>query len=156
MKLTLKSILAVILITLSSHVFAQSDQEFFLTIFKTEKREYFAQHMNLKETQFNAFWDTYSTFETERVEIGRQRIEMLKVYVEKYTTMTDEDADQIMKTWLSLEKKEDALRTKYFGKMKQSLGAKVAARFIQIDDYIQTVIKFEILDELPFIGEELN
>jgi hypothetical protein len=153
MKLNFKTILAVLFISLSSHVFAQSDQEFFLTIFKMEKRAYFAQNMNLKDTQFNSFWDTYSSFETERVEIGKQRIDMLKMYVEKYTTMTDADADVIMKKWLSLEKKEDALRTKYFNKMKKNLGAKTAAHFIQIDDYIQTVIKFEILDELPFIGE---
>lgn len=154
MKMTLKTILAVVFISLSSHVFAQnSDQEFFLTIFKMEKREFFAQNMNLKDSQFNAFWDTYSAFEKERVEIGRQRIEMLKMYVEKYTTMTDADADVIMKKWISLEQKEDALRMKYYNKMKKGLGAKTAAHFIQIDDYIQTIIKFEILDELPFIGE---
>src|SRR6478736_1391823 len=129
MKFTLKTILAVLFISLSSHVFAQSDQEFFLTIFKMEKREYFSQNMNLKDTQFNAFWDTYSAFETERVEIGKQRIDMLKMYVEKYMTMTDADADVIMKKWLALEKKEDALRIKYYGKMKKNLGAKVAAHF---------------------------
>lgn len=48
------------------------------------------------------------------------------------------------------------MRVKYYGKMKKDLGAKTAAHFLQLDDYIQTAIKFEILDELPFIGEFSN
>jgi hypothetical protein len=58
-----------------------------------------------------------------------------------------------MKKWLALDKKEDAIRLTYYNKMKKELGAKIAGQFVQLDEYISTAIKFEVLDELPFIGE---
>lgn len=135
---------------------AQTQDELFNSVFKQEKRAYFAENMHLKADEFDKFWTIYGAFENERVNIGTERINLLKTYVEKYETMSNEDADVFMKKWLAVDKKEDAMRIKYYGKMKKDLGAKTAAHFLQLDDYIQTAIKFEILDELPFIGEFSN
>lgn len=112
--------------------------------------------MHLKADEFDRFWTIYGSFETDRTTLGNERIDLLKMYVEKYQTMTNEDADTFMKKWLALDKKEDKLRTKYYAKMKKELGSKTSAHFLQLDDYIQTAIKFEILDELPFIAEFSN
>lgn len=135
---------------------AQTQDEMFNTVFKMEKRNYFSENMHLKTDEFDKFWAIYASFEQDRVELGAQRMETLKQYVEKYKTMSNEDADALIKKWLSNEKKDDALRSKYYKKMKSALGAKTAAHFVQLDDYIQTAIRFEILDELPFIGEFTN
>ncbi|MGN6645050.1 MAG: hypothetical protein ACTHJT_00860 [Cytophaga sp.] len=135
---------------------AQTQDELFNSVFKQEKRAYFSENMHLKADEFDKFWTIYGAFENERVSIGTERINLLKTYVEKYETMSNEDADAFMKKWLAVDKKEDAMRVKYYGKMKKDLGAKTAAHFLQLDDYIQTAIKFEILDELPFIGEFSN
>lgn len=135
---------------------AQTHDEMFNTVFKQEKRAYFSENMHLKADEFDTFWTVYGSFETDRTTLGAQRIDLLKMYVEKYQTMTNDEADVFMKKWLALDKKEDALRTKFYSKMKKELGSKTAAHFLQLDDYIQTAIKFEILDELPFIGELSN
>ncbi len=146
----------IFLLTVSFLAGAQTHDEMFNTVFKQEKRAYFSDNMHLKADEFDKFWNMYGSFETDRTVLGADRIDLLKTYVEKYQTMTNEDADIFMKKWLTLDKKEDALRVKYYTKMKKELGAKTAAHFLQLDDYIQTAIKFEILDELPFIGEFSN
>jgi len=135
---------------------AQTNDEMFNSVFKQEKRAYFSENMHLKADEFDKFWTIYGSFENDRATIGTERINLLKTYVEKYQTMSNEDADAFMKKWLALDKTEDAMRVKYYGKLKKELGAKTAAHFLQLDDYIQTAIKFEILDELPFIGEFSN
>ncbi|HSY61957.1 MAG TPA: hypothetical protein VK796_08785 [Cytophaga sp.] len=142
--------------TITFFATAQTNDEMFNSVFKQEKRAYFAENMHLKTDEFDKFWTVYNSFETDRSTLGTERINLLKTYVEKYQTMSNEDADAFMKKWLALDKKEDALRIKYYTKLKKELGAKVAAHFLQLDDYIQTAIKFEILDELPFIGEFSN
>ncbi len=152
--ITILSIVFLSFISLLSN--AQTQDELFNSVFKQEKRAYFAENMHLKADEFDKFWTIYGAFENERVNIGTERINLLKTYVEKYETMSNEDADAFMKKWLAVDKKEDAMRVKYYGKMKKDLGAKTAAHFLQLDDYIQTAIKFEILDELPFIGEFSN
>lgn len=149
----IKILFSAFLMLASSFTYAQSDQEMFMSVFKMEKRAYFSQNMNLTETQFNTFWNIYSSFEKEREILAKDRIAMLKEYVDKYATMTDADADIIMKKWLALDKKEDVIRLTYYNKMKKELGAKIAGQFVQLDEYISSAIKFEVLDELPFIGE---
>lgn len=146
----------IFLMAVSFFASAQTNDEMFNTVFKQEKRAYFSENMHLKAEEFDKFWTIYGAFETERTKIGSERITLLKTYVEKYQTMSNEDADAFMKKWLAIDKAEDAMRVKYYGKMKKELGAKTAAHFLQLDDYIQTAIKFEILDELPFIGEFSN
>ena len=146
----------IILCSVSFVAKAQTNDEMFNSVFKQEKRAYFSENMHLKTDEFDKFWTQYGFFETDRATLGSDRISQLKTYVEKYQTMSNEDADTFMKKWLALDKKEDALRKKYYCKMKKALGAKTAAHFLQLDDYIQTAIKFEILDELPFIGEFSN
>lgn len=135
---------------------AQTHDEMFNSVFKQEKRAYFSDNMHLKADEFDKFWNLYGSFETNRSTLGTERIDLLKIYVEKYQTMSNLDADSFMKKWLSLDKKEDKLRATFYSKMKNELDSKTAAHFLQLDDYIQTAIKFEILDELPFIGEFSN
>jgi hypothetical protein len=149
----IKLLFSALLMLASSFAFAQTEQEMFMSVFKMEKRAYFSQNMKLTEIQFNSFWNIYSEFEKEREVLAKDRIAMLNDYVIKYPTMTDADADVIMKKWLALDKKEDAIRLTYYNKMKKELGAKIAGQFVQLDEYISTAIKFEVLDELPFIGE---
>ena len=150
-------ILTVLMLSVVSNVsHAQTQDETFNTVFKMEKRKYFSDNMHLKGADFDTFWNMYASFEEKRSSLGKERMEMLKEYVEKYQTLTNEDADRIMKKWLCIEKKDDKLRKKYYCKMKKALGAKTAAHFVQLDDYIQTAIQFEILEELPFIGEFSN
>lgn len=132
---------------------AQTQDEVFNTVFKMEKRNFFSENMHLKTEEFDEFWNIYASFEDKRAELGNLRMSMLTEYVEKYQTLTNEDADRIIKKWLSIEKKDDKLRSKYYCKMKKAVGAKTSAHFVQLDDYIQTAIQFEILGELPFIGE---
>jgi len=151
------TLLSIVFLTaMSFYASAQTQDEMFNSVFKQEKRAYFSENMHLKADEFDKFWTIYNSFETDRATIGSERITLLKTYVEKYQTMSNEDADIFMKKWLALDKSEDAMRIKYYGKMKKELGAKIAAHFLQLDDYIQTAIKFEILDELPFIGEFSN
>lgn len=156
MKKTTTFLSIIFLFAVSFFASAQTNDEMFNSVFKQEKRAYFSENMHLKADEFDKFWTVYGSFETERATLGSERITLLKTYVEKYQTMSNEDADAFMKKWLALDKKEDAMRLKYYGKMKKELGAKTAAHFLQLDDYIQTAIKFEILDELPFIGEFSN
>lgn len=84
---------------------AQTQDELFNSVFKQEKRAYFSENMHLKADEFDKFWTIYGAFENERVNIGTERINLLKSYVEKYETMSNEDADAFMKKWLAVDKK---------------------------------------------------
>ena len=67
--------------------------------------------------------------------------------------MTDEKAEELMKQIMKQKKSLDKLIDKYYKKTKKTSGVKDAAQFYQIENYILSAIRLQILDSIPFIGE---
>ncbi len=119
--------------------------------FGMEKKEVVASFIKVSATQKDAFWKLYDEYETERKELGKQRINLLAVYAKEYLTMTATQADEWTKNVIELQKKTDALIVTYYGKVKAISDGLVATQFYQIENYILTAIRMEILKEVPFV-----
>jgi len=133
---------------------AQSDKEeieLYQAAFGMEKKEIIAGFLKLDEN--NPFWAIYDEYETKRKELGKKRIELLKKYTTNYDNMSDAMADEIIKEIISQRKSTDKLIETYYGKVKKASGSKVAAQFYEIENYVLSGIRAEILESIPFIGE---
>lgn len=82
-----------------------------------------------------------------------RRINLLGDYAENYGTLDDAKIDAMVKEMNDLGLKNDKLISSYYGKMKKPAGIKAAAQFTQIEYYLLSTIRAEILEEIPFIGE---
>jgi len=129
----------------------QSEEELVLSYFKLEKKALVSQAMNLSDEQAKVFWPIYNDFEKEASKLTEMRIAYIKSYAEKYETITPEEADAIMKKAFEYQKKQLALELKYYKILKKKLGALVATRFIQVEEYINTGVKMQLLDAIPFV-----
>ncbi len=122
-------------------------------MYGVEKRALVTDFMKLDDSQKDAFWDVYEAYETERKALGAQRVALLEKYAEQYDTLTEEQTDADMKEALVMSLNREKLRKKYYAKMKKATSAKTAAKFIQLETYLSTAIRFQILDNIPFVGE---
>jgi hypothetical protein len=101
----------------------------------------------------NPFWKVYDEYEAKRKELGKKRIDLLSRYAENYMNLTDAEIDAYMKEVKSLKASSDKLIDTYYGKVKKASGSKVAAQFYEIENYIISTIRLEVLDNIPFFGE---
>ena len=129
------------------------DPKFASYMIETERRTVFVQNMNLNEADAKVFWAIYDAFELELKPVRESGVANLKAYGEQYENMTDEQADAIMKVSLANEAKRNKIRKKYYSKVSKALGAKVAARFLQLDIVVAMILKLSIYDELPLVGD---
>jgi hypothetical protein len=81
------------------------------------------------------------------------RVANIKEYAENYSQMTDEKADELIQNAVSYRKQRAELLAKYYGRMKEALGAVTAARFAQIEDQLLLIIDLQIASSLPIVGE---
>lgn len=133
---------------------AQSDKEeieLYQAAFGMEKKAIISGFLKLDAN--NPFWAIYDEYETKRKELGKKRIDLLKKYAANYANMNDEMASEITKEMISQRKSTDKLIETYYGKVKKASGGKVAAQFYEIENYILSGIRVEILESIPFIGE---
>ena len=116
----------------------------------TKRRELFAAGMGgLTPQQQETFWGVYADFEKERDTVMSARINLLKNYTDNFATLSDADIVKMVNESAELQKATLDLRMKYFGILNGKLGAKAAGRFAHIDDYLTTIMRLSILDNMP-------
>jgi hypothetical protein len=130
---------------------AKEEVEIMQAAFGMDKRAAIAEFVKPSETQKVAFWAMYDEYETKRKELGKERIELLKEYANQYQKMNGEQSDIWTKKVIALQKKTDLLLETYYHKVKKISDGKVATQFYQIEMYILTAIRMQILKEVPFI-----
>lgn len=115
-----------------------------------KRRELFAAGMGgLSADQQQAFWGVYSEFEKERDANMAARLNLLKQYTDNFANLTEADVVKMVNESAEIQKQTLDLRMKYFGILSQKIGAKSAARFAHIDDYLTTLFRLGILDNMP-------
>lgn len=152
----MKKLLILAAICLSTVAFAQSNKEdvdFIQSIYGKEKKAIVADFIKLEAAQKDGFWKLYDEYETQRKELGKQRIALLEKYAANYGTMDDATTSKTIKEIASLGSKTDKLITTYHKKIEKAAGAKPAAQFYQLEAYFLSKIRVAIFESIPFIGE---
>jgi hypothetical protein len=151
-----KYIFIIAALFLASFAYTQSNKEevdLMQAAFGMDKKNVVADFVKPSDAQKDAFWKLYDEYETQRKDLGKQRIELLKQYADQYISMTGEQADVWTKKVIELQKKTDALIVTYYGKVKTISDGIVATQFYQIENYILTAIRMQVLQNVPFLNK---
>jgi hypothetical protein len=119
--------------------------------FGMDKQSVVAEFVKPSPAEKDAFWKIYDEYEVKRKELGLQRIALLEEYADKYLTMNGVDADAWTKKVISLQKKTDDLIATYYSKVLKVSDGVVATQFYQIENFILTALRAEILQKVPFL-----
>ncbi len=122
-------------------------------IFGKEKKALVAQYMTLAPGKQATFWTQYDQYEVERAALGRERIAIIEDYANSYATLDDAKANELAKRKLTMLTNFTKLQKKYYSLMAKSIGGKEAAKFMQLEDYIENQIRLSIQESIPFIDE---
>ncbi len=149
-----KYFLIVITLFLTSFAYSQSDKEeidLMQAAFGMDKKAVVAEFVKPSPAEKDAFWKLYDEYEVKRKELGKQRIELLKQYADKYLTMTGVEAEAWTKQVMQLQKKTDKLTADYYNKVLKATDGVVATQFYQIENYILMAIRANVLSQIPFL-----
>jgi hypothetical protein len=122
-------------------------------ILKKEKKDLVKEYMGLSETDATKFWPLYEEFQNQRAGLNRERLQLIKDYGAQYDMLTGDQAKSLAKRALKNDKANLKLKSKYFNKISKKVGGLKAAQYMQLEDYFQTLVRYEIQDAIPFIGE---
>lgn len=153
MKKLFFSLIAICMLSVSIN--AQTDSEeiaFMQTIFGMEKQKLVESFVHPSEDTSEAFWEIYDSYESNRKELGKKRLVLLQKYLDTYDKNTDEEVNALIKEMNSLGKSNDKLIDKYYKKLKK-VNPVQAGAFYQIEGYIASKIRVEILENIPLFGE---
>lgn len=142
------------LITLVHSAFSQDTRsEFQITraVLDKERKTFVGEQMKLTKDQEMVFWPIYEDYEIDRAKFSGKKWEVFKKYAFGYHTLSAAEAKEYLNDIFRYEKRELRLRSKYSKLMSAKISSPVALRFVQIEEYVETRVKYSILEELPFI-----
>jgi len=119
---------------------------------RQEKAQIMGAVMQLGVDEAAKFWPLYNEYDAELTKLNNLRVENIKEYGRAYTEMTEAKADELIRRALDYQKQRGELLAKCYERVKQSLGAITAARFVQVEHQLLLIIDLQIVSSLPVLG----
>ncbi|HXW93545.1 MAG TPA: hypothetical protein VEK33_23550 [Terriglobales bacterium] len=116
---------------------------------RSDKIEVIKAGMQFNEKDAAIFWPIYKNYETEQAKLNDKRIEGIKIYSDKWATLTDAEARDLAEKSLDLESRMADLRKKYFVNFNKVLPGAVVAKFFQLEYRLDLLVDLKIASELP-------
>lgn len=120
-------------------------------ILKTEKKAAIAEGMDLSDAEITPFWELYNEYNSKLSQTQNQRVALIKNFAQNYETMTNEKADEIMKSFFKYQQDLVKLRKSYYSRFKKILPSAKAARYFQLENKIQALVDAELAMQIPLI-----
>ncbi len=116
---------------------------------KAQKRAFVGVNMELTQAEDAKFWPVYDSYQKDLGKINEKMVAMIVDYAKNYETLTDGKANQLLTTNLALEKDLLKLKESYLPKFSAVLPQKKVARYYQLENKIQAVIRYDLAERIP-------
>ena len=118
---------------------------------KADKKLLVATNMELTESEAKGFWPVYEDYQKDLAAINQRIKKLIESYAADYRskTLTDEKAKKLVDELIAIEQAETGLKASYVPKLSKVLSQKKVARYLQIENKIRAVVKYELAAGVP-------
>jgi len=143
-----------------SKIFAQQaiavDYEKAKTQLQREREKIFIDALQLSVTQASVFHPIYVQFNQEKRLLDNMLIELFVNYGNNYQHLNEKIMGEFVKRSDEYQKKELAVRKKYYRIISKTISVEIGSQFYEVDDFISTSLRLSVLTGLPFTGRISN
>jgi hypothetical protein len=118
------------------------------------KKQLVAANLTLTDSEATKFWPVYEQYSADYGKINDTRTAIIKEYSDGYGTLTDEQADSLIRRWLDTDITAAQLRQKYVPIIRKVLPGKKAATFFQLDRRISMMIDIQLTSQIPLVQSQ--
>ena len=118
------------------------------------KKQLIAANVTLTDTEATKFWPVYEQYSAELKKITDTKNALVKEYAEEYGSLTDEQAESLIRRWLDSDIAALELRRKYLPIFRKVLPGRVTATFFQVEHRISAMIDLQLTSQLPLMQSQ--
>jgi polyhydroxyalkanoate synthesis regulator phasin len=120
---------------------------------KADKKLLIATNMELTESEAKGFWPVYEGYQKKLTAINQRIGKLIESYAKDYdaNTLTDEKAKKLTDELVAIGKAEAELQAASVPKLSKVLPPKKVARYLQIENKIRAVVKYELAKAVPLV-----
>ena len=120
---------------------------------KADKKLVVATNMELTESEAKGFWPIYEQYQKDLQKINQRIAKVLENYGEDFRkkSLTDEKAKKLIDDAITIEQAEANLKSAYATKLGKALPVKKIVRYLQIENKIRAVNKYDLAQGVPLV-----
>ena len=122
---------------------------------KADKKLIVATNMNLTDAEAKGFWPLYDGYQKELDQLNQRVGATIRSYADAHNAgkgmIPNETAKKLLKEALATDEAEVKLRQSYAAKLEKVLPATKVARYLQIENKIRAILKFELASQIPLV-----
>ena len=132
---------------------AHTNMEILRQKIKSDKKLVVAANLGLTDAEGAKFWPVYDAYQKDLQGINQRLDAAITAYATAYNKgpVSDATAKSLLDQALAIDDAEAKLRTANVAKVMAVLPAAKAARYIQIENKIRAVVKYELADSIPLV-----
>ena len=118
---------------------------------RADKKLLVATNMELTESEATGFWPIYEQYQKDLQRINRRLANLVESYAADFRnrSLTDDKAKKLIDESVGIELAEAKLKSEYAPKLSKVLPAKKVARYLQIENKIRAVVKYDLASGVP-------
>jgi hypothetical protein len=130
-----------------------SDMQILAQKIKADKKLVVAANMQLTEEEAKGFWPVYEAYQKDLSGINKRLIGVIKNYAEVYNKgpVSDEAAKKLINQAIAVDEAEVKLKRSYVPKLEKVIPGVKVARYIQIENKIRAIGKYELAAQIPLV-----
>jgi hypothetical protein len=120
---------------------------------KADKKLVVAANMDLTESEAKAFWPVYDAYQKDLGKINKRIATMVESYADTWNakSMDNQKAKKLTSEMITLQADEVKLIQSYVPRLNKVLPATKVLRYLQIENKIRAIIKYEMAVQIPLV-----
>lgn len=120
---------------------------------KADKKLVVANNMNLTENEAKAFWPIYDAYQKDLQNINKRLASVIDAYALAYNkgAVLNDTAKKLLDDSIAIEISESKLKQTYADKLSKVIPAAKAARYIQIENKIRAIVRYQLAEAIPLV-----
>jgi hypothetical protein len=132
---------------------AKADLDILRDTIRANKKAFVAANLNLTDDEAKQFWPVYDRYQAELKGVNDRLLKTVEDYTAGFRDLSDEKAKQLVDDYLTEETDRAKVRRSYADEIGKALPGRKVARFYQIENKMDAVMRYDLAAEIPVIDE---
>ena len=116
---------------------------------QADRQAVVAANLGLTDAQGAAFWPVYREYRADMGKVGDRLQKLIQDYAKVFESVTDAQAKGMVDEMLAIGRDDLKVREAYLPKFRKVLPETKVARFLQIENKIDAIVKLELAGAIP-------
>lgn len=132
---------------------SDAEMEAMINLLGVQKKEAIAKLVHVTGKDADIFWKIYDEYQAENKKTATQRMKLYEKTAMSYSKMTPERADSLANQYFTNRMEQEKKLETYYKKIKKATNATTAFQFYQAEVYLLTLVRAQIMQQIPTYGE---